>query len=78
MELQIGWINGSGHLYDTAGRQTGMREKTVGATLDDQMRTFAFDSNGMIVSRRDGTATSANVFQRTARSPQRQLLRCLG
>ncbi|WP_433852610.1 hypothetical protein [Stenotrophomonas nitritireducens] len=51
--------------YDTAGRQTEMREKTVGATLDDRVRTFAFDGNGMIVSRRDGTATSANVFQQT-------------
>ncbi|MGX9720036.1 hypothetical protein [Stenotrophomonas acidaminiphila] len=51
--------------YDAAGRQTEMREKTVGATLDDRVRTFAFDGNGMIVSRRDGTATSANVFQQT-------------
>jgi LysM repeat protein len=51
--------------YDTAGRQIEMREKTVGATLDDRVRTFALDGNGMIVSRRDGTVTSANVFQQT-------------
>ncbi|WP_232522503.1 LysM peptidoglycan-binding domain-containing protein [Stenotrophomonas acidaminiphila] len=51
--------------YDTAGRQIEMREKTVGATLDDRVRTFALDGNGMIVSRRDGAVTSANVFQQT-------------
>jgi len=51
--------------YDTAGRQIEMREKTVGAALDDRVRTFALDGNGMIVSRRDGTVTSANVFQQT-------------
>jgi len=39
------------------------REKTVGATLDDRLRTFAYDGNGMILSRRDGTVTSGNVFQ---------------
>lgn len=49
--------------FDLAGRLQEMREKTVGATLDDRLRTFAYDGNGMILSRRDGTVTSGNVFQ---------------
>ena len=49
--------------YDVAGRQTEIREKTNGVSIDDRVRSFAFDGNGMILSRRDGTVTSANVFQ---------------
>ncbi|MQP74711.1 LysM peptidoglycan-binding domain-containing protein [Stenotrophomonas sp. MYb238] len=49
--------------FDLAGRLQEIREKTVGATLDDRLRTFAYDGNGMILSRRDGTVTSGNVFQ---------------
>ncbi|GEM_PF-627175 len=49
--------------YDNGGRQTELREKTVGVTMDDRVRSFALDGNGQIISRRDGTVTSGNVFQ---------------
>ncbi len=48
--------------YDVAGRQTELREKTVGQVLDDRIRSFAYDGSGQILSRRDGTANASNVF----------------
>ena len=50
--------------YDYAGRQTEIREHTEQAPgLDDRVRSFALDGQGMILSRRDGTVTGSNVFQ---------------
>lgn len=49
--------------YDVAGRQTEIREHTNYASLDDRLRTFAYDGNGMIVSRRDGTLDGATFEQ---------------
>jgi hypothetical protein len=51
--------------YDLAGRQKEIREHTNDAVIDDRIRSFAFDSNGMILSRRDGTTTGTNFVQGT-------------
>ncbi|MBD9477439.1 putative Ig domain-containing protein [Pseudoxanthomonas sp. PXM02] len=49
--------------YDGAGRQIEISEHTNGITMDDRVRTFTYNGDGMIITRRDGTVTSSNVFQ---------------
>lgn len=44
-------------VYDAAGNQLTIRERTEGGLIDDRVRLFASDGNGQVISRRDGTTT---------------------
>ena len=51
--------------YDVAGRQTEIKEHTESGNMDDRIRSFSYDGNGMILSRRDGTLHN-NAFTQDA------------
>ncbi|MCA0300761.1 MAG: putative Ig domain-containing protein, partial [Proteobacteria bacterium] len=52
--------------YDAAGRQTEIREHTNGVTMDDRIRSFAYNGDGMILTRRDGTLDGSTFEQNGA------------
>lgn len=56
--------------YDAWGRRVAVRETTPkhgtnGTWLDDRVRYFAYDGESNILQRREGTVTSAGVFNQT-------------
>ena len=62
--------------YDAWGRRVAIRETTpkqgtTGTWLDDRIRYFAYDSDGNILQRREGTLTSAGTFSQTAEQAAR-------
>jgi LysM repeat protein len=52
--------------YDAWGRMVGVRENTPNQTIDDRLRYFAYDGEGGVLRRREGTVDSHNVFTQTA------------
>ncbi|WP_266157646.1 LysM peptidoglycan-binding domain-containing protein [Dyella silvatica] len=60
--------------YDNRGNRLAIAQHTqyAGGTVADTVRVFAYDGNGQIIERRDGTASGATLSQGSNASHQNQ------
>lgn len=68
-------VEGTGYLpttntltYDTMGRLVSQREKSQmqGGQIDDRMRYYAYNGEGKVLTRREGTINTSGVFEQDA------------